>query len=75
MTAESILGKCTVHTFDEYEKLEEVGPDVFFSRSKYNHVTEDYDKEESLPVYDKRFCYIVLIIYVRFFNNLRHCTC
>ncbi|MFS7929274.1 putative [histone H3]-dimethyl-L-lysine(36) demethylase chromatin regulator PHD family [Helianthus anomalus] len=51
VTADSIIGKCTVHTFDIYEKLKDVGPNDFFSRSKYNHFTKAYDPEESLPVY------------------------
>lgn len=76
ISADCLIDKCTVHTFGEYEKLEEAGPNDFFSRSKYDHINEAYDPDESLPVYDKRFFLLHCSHNLcTFFNNLRHCTC
>ncbi|KAI7748304.1 hypothetical protein M8C21_012111, partial [Ambrosia artemisiifolia] len=47
-SAETIEGKCTVHTFKRYMKLEAVGNDEFFCRFQYVSATGDFNPNKAV---------------------------
>ncbi|KAF8405298.1 hypothetical protein HHK36_010200 [Tetracentron sinense] len=49
-SADTIEGKCTVHTFKSYTKLDAVGNDDFFCRFEYNSSTGAFNPD-SVAVY------------------------
>eukprot|EP00246_Nothoceros_aenigmaticus_P004129 TRINITY_DN15511_c0_g1_i1.p1 TRINITY_DN15511_c0_g1~~TRINITY_DN15511_c0_g1_i1.p1 ORF type:complete len:212 (+),score=34.20 TRINITY_DN15511_c0_g1_i1:193-828(+) len=51
-SAESIEGKCTVHSFKNYTKLESVGADDYFSRFDYKASTGEFNPDR-VAVYCK----------------------
>lgn len=51
-SADTIEGKCTVHSFKGYTKLDAVGNDDFFCRFEYNSATGAFNPDR-VPVYCK----------------------
>ncbi|EFJ16306.1 hypothetical protein SELMODRAFT_445241 [Selaginella moellendorffii] len=51
-SADTIEGKCTVHSFKSYTKLESVGSDDFFYRFEYKAATGGFTPDR-VPVYCK----------------------
>ncbi|CAL1353610.1 unnamed protein product [Linum trigynum] len=51
-SADSIEGKCTVHSFKSYGKLESVGDEDFFCRFEYNSITGAFNPDR-VAVYCK----------------------
>lgn len=51
-SADTIEGKCTVHTFKSYTKLDAVGNDDFFCRFEYNSVSGAFNPDR-VAVYCK----------------------
>ncbi|XP_050363855.1 chromatin remodeling protein SHL isoform X1 [Argentina anserina] len=51
-SADTIEGKCTVHTFRSYSKLDAVGNDDFFCRFEYNSTTGSFNPDR-VAVYCK----------------------
>ncbi|CAN1173212.1 Chromatin remodeling protein SHL [Linum perenne] len=43
--ADTIEGKCTVHTFKSYSKLDAVGSEDFFCRFEYNSTTGAFNPD------------------------------
>ncbi|KAM0012835.1 putative BAH domain-containing protein [Helianthus debilis subsp. tardiflorus] len=54
-SADTIEGKCTVHSFKSYTKLDAVGNDDYFCRFEYNSVTGAFVPDR-VAVYVLRFC-------------------
>lgn len=53
-SADTIEGKCTVHTFKSYTKLDAVGNDDFFCRFEYNSSTGAFNPDR-VAVYVSNF--------------------
>lgn len=60
-SADTIEGKCTVHTFKSYTKLDAVGNDDFFCRFEYNSSTGAFNPDR-VAVYVAQFLKIILIL-------------
>ncbi|XVF67771.1 hypothetical protein PTKIN_Ptkin10aG0148800 [Pterospermum kingtungense] len=61
-SADTIEGKCTVHSFKSYTKLDAVGNDDFFCRFEYNSSTGAFNPDR-VAVYDPLsfdFCFLTL---------------
>ena len=63
-SAEAIEGKCTVHTFKNYTRLERVGSDDFFCRFEYRAATDGFTPDQ-VAVWVK-----ILLLELHFVNFL-----
>jgi hypothetical protein len=61
-SADTIEGKCTVHTFKNYTKLESVGTDDYFCRFEYKAATGGFtpDRVAVYVIFSPLFCCLLL---------------
>lgn len=62
-SADTIEGKCTVHSFKSYTKLDAVGNDDFFCRFEYNSATGAFNPDR-VAVYVSQFSQFFLDVFV-----------
>lgn len=60
-SADTIEGKCTVHSFKGYTKLDAVGNDDFFYRFEYNSATGAFNPDRVAVYVNSVFLYVLVI--------------
>lgn len=70
-SADTIEGKCTVHSFKSYTKLDAVGNDDFFCRFEYNSSTGAFNPDR-VAVYVSLFEFLKINC---FFEFCCYCLC
>ncbi|KAK1413363.1 hypothetical protein QVD17_35135 [Tagetes erecta] len=74
-SADTIEGKCTVHTFKSYTKLDAVGNDDYFSRFEYISATGEFNSNKAVVYVDVAFIHCIasvrcLIILMNFNSRI-----
>jgi hypothetical protein len=65
-SVDTIKGKCTVHSFKSYTKLDAVGNDDFFCRFEYNSSTGSFNPDLFLFFSAIFFCFFFLDLFLIF---------
>lgn len=68
-SADTIEGKCTVHSFKSYTKLDAVGNEDFFCRFEYNSSSGAFNPDR-VAVYVANFHFLIQLLYQ--FMNCYH---